>query len=157
MYVGCPFRLGVVKGDSMSPTVTNGSFYLLDRAYYRSHSVQVGDIIVFRHGNDIFTKRVYGAPGETIQLVRYADDGTFEVTTPRWATRVQAMGTLMKRREHRRPACTVVNMGLPSDRCFVVGDNYTGSCDSRQFGPIDTATILGKVVAYSPPTPAAKR
>ena len=98
LYVGCPFRLGVVRGDSMSPTVKNGAFYLLDRAYYRTHPVRPGDIIVFRLGDEVLTKRVYAAPGNTVNLLRYADDGTYEVPRPVDVCRLNKVDAWARRR-----------------------------------------------------------
>jgi signal peptidase I len=150
LYVGCPFRLGVVRGDSMSPTVKNGAFYLMDRAYYRTHPVRPGEIIVFRLGNEVLTKRVYAAPGNTVSLLRFAQDGTYEVPRPVDMGRLNKVDAWARRR-HLRAAVRLVRLQLPEDRCFVLGDNSAGSYDSRQFGPLDTATILGKVVAFTPP------
>src|SRR5438067_13310890 len=71
VYLGCPFRLNVVQGDSMEPTIRNGSLCVLDRTYYANHPLQPGEIITFRQGDENMTKRVYGAPGQTLRLVRY--------------------------------------------------------------------------------------
>src|SRR5207302_8490772 len=78
-----PFRLGVVYGRSMDPTLKPGEFCILDRWYYTRQPVRRGDIIVFRNGDEVLTKRVFARPGDTITLIRYPEDGTYEVPTAR--------------------------------------------------------------------------
>src|SRR2546421_5874110 len=77
VYLGCPFRLEVVRGDSMDPTLHDGAVCVLDRSYYARHSMVPGDVIAFRMGATILTKRVYGAPGQAIQLIRFPFDDTY--------------------------------------------------------------------------------
>jgi len=40
----------------------------------------------------------------------------------------------------------VPRMRLGPDEYFVMGDNRTRSCDSREFGPVDRSQIVGEVV-----------
>src|SRR5947209_2396917 len=83
VYLGCPFRLEVVRGDSMVPTLHNGAVCVLDRSYYATHSMVPGDVIAFRMGDTVMTKRVYGAPGQVIQLVHFPFDNTYSLPEPR--------------------------------------------------------------------------
>src|SRR5947207_2179433 len=82
VYFGSPFRLSVVHGASMEPTLREGDIWLVDRTYYAHHPLVKGEILCFRHGDRMLTKRVYGVPGETLILIHYTDDGTYEIPTP---------------------------------------------------------------------------
>jgi len=135
----CPFRLGVVFGQSMSPTLYPGELCLLDRSFYQRHPVQRGDIVLFVRGRDVMTKRVYGAPGDSLTLLRYLDDGTYEM--PR-----NALDKFLRTYGPWSRYVRLVTLKLGPNECFVLGDNEPRSYDSRQFGPIATSAILGKLV-----------
>jgi signal peptidase I len=139
LYLECPFRLSVVWGQSMSPTIENGAICLLDRDYYQRHELRRGDIVAFRAGSEVLTKRVYGAPGDSITLLAFTDDGTYEIPIPASVPRLRTLAR----------CCTwfrVVDIKLRTDQCFVIGDNADSSYDSRQFGSVAVSSVMGKVV-----------
>jgi signal peptidase I len=146
VYLGCPFRLEVVRGDSMTPTLHDWSVCVLDRSYYATNPMVPGDVIAFRMGDDVLTKRVYGAPGEVIHLVRYPGEGKYIVPSPGMLshTRRFATSTIAAR---FKCVPLLVRLVIPPGKCFVVGDNAAVSEDSRVFGLIDTSTVIGKMVA----------
>ena len=42
---------------------------------------------------------------------------------------------------------------IPKGSYYVLGDNRAGSCDSRAWGPLPRANIVGRVIAtYWPPS-----
>ena len=138
-YFVCPFRLGVVWGRSMAPTFRSGEICLLDRNYYQGHPLGKGEVIVFREGDEVMTKRIYAAPGDRLVLIRY-NDGTSELprgTDPERLRRVFA----------RSRAVRVVTLRIPAEHCFVLGDNRAASRDSRHFGLVPKSAIIGKLVS----------
>jgi signal peptidase I len=65
------YTLGTVDGSSMLPTFENGESVAIDKAVYRLHPPQRGDIIVFHHPMDpnrYLIKRVIGVVGDTIEI-----------------------------------------------------------------------------------------
>jgi signal peptidase I len=139
-YFVCPFRLGVVWGHSMDPTFHHGEICLLDRAYYRRNPMRKGEVIVFRHAGETLTKRVYGAPGDTLTLLWYPDDGSYDIPATMSPRRLQAFT-----RHHI--FSRLIYLTVPSDKCFVLGDNPSVSCDSREFGLVDRSAVIGKMVS----------
>ncbi|MGV3719953.1 MAG: signal peptidase I [Actinomycetota bacterium] len=148
-----PFKLGVVSGVSMSPTMKNGSFYLMDRSYFRTDSINRDDIVVFKHDNASFIKRVVAVPGDTIYLVRYSSGGQDELVL---AWQLARLRRAINQSPWKRGMKLVASQLGPGEY-FVVGDNLPGSEDSRLFGPIPSDAIQGKVLFAPPPPSEAPR
>jgi signal peptidase I len=52
----------------------------------------------------------------------------------------------------RRDSETIAPIRIQADHYFMMGDNRSGSCDSRKWGTVDRHSLIGKVVAtYWPP------
>ena len=81
-----------------------------------------------------------GAPGEQLQLVAYPDDGTYEVPAPVDQKHLDYVNTRLK-------CVRLVELTVPDDKLFVLGDNSTMSYDSRQFGFVDRDWLIGKMVS----------
>jgi signal peptidase I len=62
------FRLTIVVGDSMLPTLKSGDVLLLDRRAYQSSEPQRGDIVVARYAAKLIVKRIVGLPGEELEV-----------------------------------------------------------------------------------------
>jgi signal peptidase I len=87
--------------------------------------VSVGDVVVVQHPDRIGTvcKRVLGLPGDV-------------VTKP--STRKKATQRLQRRRSGL--------MVIPDGHIWVEGDNPWNSSDSRNYGPVPAAMIVGRVL-----------
>ncbi len=138
-----------IPSGSMLETLHINDRVLVNKLSYRLHDVNRGDVIVFEKPplasgdiNDLI-KRVVALPGETLTLV----NGDVYIN----GTRLSEPYTLGKPSVSERdviPNCA----GTPGpDRCtvpagfiFVMGDNRTGSSDSRTFGPIEESSIVGR-------------
>ena len=134
------FRVVVVSGSSMLPTLVSGDrLLLLSTPLY--HTPSYGDIIVaskdsFEDGEPII-KRVIAVEGQTVDI----DFSTGTVYVDGVALNEPYINNLTTLREG-------VNFPLVvEDGCvFVLGDNRGRSQDSRspQIGQIDKREILGK-------------
>ena len=123
---------------SMFPTLDEGDRVLVNKLSYKMHDVNRGDMIVFDRpegspDSDIkdLIKRVIGLPGETIE----ARDGVVYIDGVRLDEPYLEDGV----RTDNLPPTEV-----PAGHIFVMGDNRTGSSDSRVFGPVDEDTIDGR-------------
>ena len=150
-----------VPTESMKPTIMVGDHFFLDklafpanfpasvRPYLPRRSVNRGDIVAFRSpvdGNIPFVKRVIGMPGDTV-LVRdkdlyvngkileepykiHVDSVTYEEDP--WTP------DELKVRDNYGPTT------VPADSFFVMGDNRDNSNDSRYWGTVPEANLVGK-------------
>ncbi len=135
LFVAKPF---IVSGASMEPTFDTGEYLIVDELTYHLGNPHRGDVIVFKYPKDptqYFIKRVIGLPGETVRI----EDGKVSIT--------KADGTTLNREE-----TYIKNIGngsdmqvtLPPDQFFVLGDNRPESSDSRYWGLLPRSDIVGR-------------
>lgn len=131
----------VVRGQSMEPTLHDNERVIVEKISYRlTGGPHRGDVVVLRLDGprDMLIKRVVALPGETVavQSGQVFVDG-MPLTEP-WAVRQGGPDY----------PPTVV----PEGHVFVLGDNRGHSNDSRSFGPVPLANIIGHAVfVYWPP------
>lgn len=135
-----PFRPVVVVGSSMRPTLSDRQMTLVDARAYSDEPVCAGDVVVFRWRGKAYVKRVAAVGGARVPLARL--DGDF--------TLVPRLGELawMRRYAVRHPErLRLAYTRVPRGTVYVLGDNQTASIDSRHFGPVPIAAIVGRVLA----------
>ncbi len=142
-----------IPSGSMLPTLQIGDRIIVDKVSYHLHSIQRGDIVVFKRPPlepQDFTdlvKRVVGLPGETISTSggQVYIDGRL-LSEPWLPKGPQSYTTAIPGDPH--PQFDMPGpVKIPPGEYFVMGDNRTDSQDSRWFGPIPRSLIVGKVVA----------
>lgn len=136
----------VVSGDSMQDTLQNDESLLVDKISYRFTDPKRYDIIVFypkgRDVEEYYVKRIYGLPGETIQIK--GDDiyiNGSKIDDPYAKDSMDSAGIA------KEPYT------LADDEYFVLGDHRSVSIDSRIMpddplegpGPVKFENIAGKV------------
>jgi signal peptidase I len=134
-------RTPQVDGLSMEPRVHAGEFVLINTLAYRFGPPRRGDVVAFKHEGptpETYIKRVVGLPGERIEVRA----GT--VTIDGRALAEPYVGFP----DHRNaPAVTV-----PAGTFYVLGDNRADSDDSRNWGVVRDADLVGKaLVGIWPP------
>lgn len=158
-----------VDGESMSPSLANGQYLLVNKAIffhfdlnalrnilpgqdrqgkdevYLFHPPQRGDIIVFDpplRSDKPYVKRVIGLPGDRIAV---RDN------------KVYVNGTGIDENYISAPPRYTypLNGGefiVPAGSIFVLGDNRNNSSDSHVFGQVPLDNVIGKaIVSYWPP------
>ncbi len=159
-----PARTLRVDSGSMRPTLAIGQIVRVDTGAYASAVPRIGDIVAFHapagatgptplcgaaqvpgqvcaqptpsESGQIFIKRVVAGPGDTISVLGGA---------------VVRNGTVQ--REPFVVACAAgvacnfpLPIQVPAGEWFLMGDDRGASDDSRYWGPVPTAWIVGRVV-----------
>jgi len=136
-----PYRLTLVSGPSMTPTIADGTLLLVDRSYYSHRPIQRGDIVTFHYGREIYLKRVYGLPGdEIIQL--HTPGAPDTIVLPDQVARVEHSVI------RRQPGAALLRVKVPAGRLYLLGDGGMLSRDSRDFGTVAQAAVTGKVISW---------
>jgi len=145
-----PYR---IPSPSMVDTLRPGDRVLVNRVVYHLDEVKHGDIVVFRYPLDtsvVFIKRVVGLPGDELvardgrlwrngeELVEpyvHTTNGRTDPTEPAGAVE----GTTMS-----DPWSLAEPYTVPPGTYFMMGDNRTDSDDSRVWGPVPEANLIGE-------------
>ncbi|MEY4386032.1 MAG: signal peptidase [Verrucomicrobiota bacterium] len=134
------FQTVIVDGDSMNPTLRNLQSFVMNRVELYFREPQWGDIVVIKDPEDggLSIKRIVAVAGQTVQLTGGA---------------VMVNGLRLKE-NYLRPGTKTFSYRVydgekfdcAKGQFFVLGDNRGNSADSRVYGPVPRANILGVVV-----------
>jgi len=132
-----------VKGDSMSQTINDGDYVIINRLAYSFSEPKRGDIVVVRprDSSKKILKRIIGLPGERIVF----EKDKIVIKEDR-----DDSGKILKE-EYIKGNSTKNNgeafyEAIDPLEYFVLGDNRDVSIDSRQLGQVDKWSIKGKVI-----------
>jgi signal peptidase I len=160
-WVVNPYR---IPSSSMEPTLhcakpANGcearfsDRVLANRLIYRFRDPERGEIIVFETppaarlrcgAGGTFVKRLIGLPGDRLELPN--EGGLSYVYINGKKLDEPYIGK--NRRDTRGPE----TFPVPQGQYFMMGDNRSQSCDSREWGTVPRKNLIGKVFAtYWPP------
>lgn len=135
LVFGVLLGVAVVKGDSMSPALEGGDVFLFQRI---GADYQTGDIVLVRTDGDTESvKRIVALPGQTVEI----REATGEVLVD---------GEVLL--EPYIFEDTYVKEGvdypltLGEDEYFVLGDSRENSRDSRNYGPVRSDQLDGKLL-----------
>jgi signal peptidase I len=135
------FLLGsiTVVGKSMHPTLHDSDCYLLNRWILRVREPRFAELIVLRDPvEDILAvKRVVGCPGDSVCF----KGGAVYVNGLKLCEPYLPSGT--KTYTQRSSNCS---FKCGPNQYFVLGDNRSNSADSRMYGPVARARLLGLVI-----------
>lgn len=143
-YLVQPF---VVEGSSMEPNFQNAEYLLVNKLSYRMAAPQRGDVIVFHPPNIPslnYIKRVIAVPGDKIEIV----NGEIKVNGSKLdEPYIPAEKTLVRNSEAAN-----LKQTMGEDQYFVLGDNREHSSDSREWGGVPMANIIGRawLVVFPP-------
>jgi signal peptidase I len=156
-YVVNPYR---IPSSSMEPTLhcarpligCEARFsdrVLANRFIYRFRDPKRGEIVVFKTparaaaqcgAGGTFVKRLVALPGDRFRI----ENGFVYVN----GRRLEESYVVSDRRD----TDTLPERVIPKDRYVMLGDNRTQSCDSRRWGYVPRANLIGPVFAvYWPP------
>lgn len=147
MFLLRPFQ---VNGDSMFPNFKNTEYVLTNLITLRFHKPVQGDVIVFKappEPDKDFIKRVIGLPGDTIMVQNgdvYVNGNKFDQSSFLQPDVKTYGGSFLKDGD---------TVTVPAGEYFVMGDNRPYSSDSREWGFVPEANIIGEsMLVYWPIT-----
>ena len=129
----------------MDTTLATGDRVFVNKLSYRLHDPNRGDVVVLHqisgtNERDLI-KRVIALPGETIEMtnceVRITEEGATE-------SRVLSEPYLDFDVISSTCGGDFEPVSVPADHVFVMGDNRSGSQDSRNLGPIAESDLVGR-------------
>jgi len=142
-FIAQPFK---VQQVSMERTLEPEQYVLVDKLTPRFDAYKRGDIVVFdpppnwvQANGQPYIKRVIGVGGDTVELKGgkvlvngtalvepyvYQEDGKAQPTDPL----LPGTGKWV----------------IPTGQLFLMGDHRSNSADSREFGPVDIAKVIGR-------------
>ena len=137
-----------VDGNSMAKTLEQGDQIV----YEKFTAIKRFDVIIFKEPDgSIYIKRVIGMPGEN---VRYRDDQLFidgEVVKEDFLGHAKFKRSSDHYTTNFDSADLLGTEKISPDAYFVLGDNRRLSKDSRSFGEVKEADVIGKgVLVYYP-------
>jgi len=148
-FVADPF---IVSGESMDFTFANNQYLIVDQLSYHFENPARGDVIIFRYPKDpslFFIKRVIGLPGETVSInggIVTIYNAQHPLTGPGLTLDEPYISA-----EHRSYDTLTTTLG--AGQYFVMGDNRNESSDSRIWGPVPRANIVGRPILRLLPLP----
>ena len=143
VILNCFARYSPVNGASMNETLQHEDILILSDLFYTPDN---GDIIVFESQqtgyDEPYVKRVIATEGQVVDYDPDTGRVTVDGAEPEWEQYATHKGT--KRSFYM--AEIAYPYTVPEGHVFVMGDNRWNSKDSRDIGPVDVRTILGRVV-----------
>lgn len=125
LLINQQFSYYVVHGDSMLNTYHEGQLVFVDKWADPSNF----DVIVSHFQDTFIIKRVIGVPGDCVAIRRNHLYLNGELIDERYVTLDHSMDDM--------------EIDVPEENYFVMGDNRDVSLDSRDFGTIDRSMIVG--------------
>ena len=130
MYYITANRFKVI-GQSMEPVINDGEQVFITKMYYKLNKIERNDIIGLYNNQKIEIKRIIGMPEDRLlinqsSLVR---------------NEIEIINTSNIQHEIQNK-----DIILRNEEFFVLGENYSKSVDSRNYGPIKKNQIIGKVL-----------
>ncbi len=135
-FVAQPYQ---VEQQSMENTLLPNQYVLVDKLTPRFDSYKRGDIVVFtppgqEPGSTPYIKRVIGLPGDVVDL----RNGHVFINGQEISEPYVYPGQVTE------PLNGQSHWVVPPGSLFVMGDHRENSSDSRVFGPVPIANVIGR-------------
>lgn len=143
LYLMFTYVLANIKNDdeSMSDTINESAYVIVNRLAYEKHDPQRGEIIVIEKDDIRYIRRIVGMPGDTIEFKKDSSDIVIN-------SHVLSESYVV----NNTVSSSDVTVTVPDDCYYVLGDNRDNSVDSRYWEEpfISKEDIVGKVLfSYS--------
>lgn len=137
-YVIRPF---IVSGTSMDPIIKNAQYLLIDQVSYRfGNGPTRGDVVIFKappEPSKYYIKRIIGIPGDTVTV----NAGKITIRNEAHPDGFILDDSFITHHSNDMTTTTVTD-----GHYFVMGDNRSGSYDSRAWGLLPKENIQGRAL-----------
>ena len=162
-----------VPSISMYPTIRFNEKVLVNKIVYRREPIRRGDVAVYVHPNKRHVhnvKRIVALPGDTFEIkndelfindikVQRSKVGDSDITDNKKLTGeifqetvdsgtyqilMSPVDQTLQGKEKDKATPNFPKTTIPNGHCFALGDNRNYSWDSRHYGPIPLATVVGR-------------
>lgn len=136
-YIAQPF---IVDGESSAPNFHTGHYLIIDEISYRFREPARGEVIVLRYPlqpSRFFLKRIIALPGERV-VIKDGKVTIYNSENQKGFTLTEPYLT-----QATFPAGPYRDVTLKEEEYFVMGDNRSGSDDSRMWGVLPRKNIVG--------------
>jgi signal peptidase I len=133
-----------IDGTSMVPTLQDRQFVLVDKVTYMFSEPQRGDVIVFEYPKnhlENYIKRIIGVPGDKVVVDKEGHATVNGVALKETYIADSCKDSPISCIEYPKTEDPTV---VPPNTFFVMGDNRGFSSDSRMWGIVKKAEIIGK-------------
>jgi signal peptidase I len=143
-FIAQPYK---VQQLSMEKTLEPEQYVLVDKLTPRFDAYNRGDIVVFDppadwgDSNTPFIKRVIGEPGDRVEI---RDDGLVYVNGVELDEPYLYSDEVGGRPQPTTSPLEESTWTVPKDELFLMGDHRENSADSRTFGPVPMARVIGR-------------
>ena len=132
-----PFKIVVVKGDSMLPNLKNNQVLLA----VKTNNFSVDDIVVAKNDySETIIKRIKFVDNDVYYYVLGLHSEKVEI----YDEHVVAMALKYYKGNDQY---LVMKQIVPRNHVYLLGDNIDNSDDSRRFGPVEKKDIMYKVIS----------
>jgi len=142
-FVAQPYK---VQQQSMEHTLEPDQYVLVDKLTPRFDTYKRGDIVVFTPPADWiqedgtpFIKRIIGVGGDTVDI----RDGDVFIN----GTKIDEKYIYAQPADPAQPTTVPGDESrwvIPDGELFLMGDHRSNSADSRTFGPVPLASVIGR-------------
>ena len=149
---GCDIydKTETVNGTSLAPFIVNGTTVTAAYNYYHCHTVQRGDIVLYKYSGDKnpLIKIVQGIPGDTFSLQPSGSGWHMLINGAVLANKENIPYVFDAQKKKMLDLYVTDYQGkIPASAYLILGDNPAGTLDSSAFGLVGREDLLAKVTA----------
>lgn len=146
------YAVYTVPQGSMSPTLQPGDRFLVNKRIVRETPLERGDVVIYRVTHEgarkNFVKRVIGLPGDVVEVrggrvLLNGRELAYEGDGPLLAESIDSRSWRISIDDPRAEGVDHPPVTVPPGCCWVLGDNRSGSLDSRKMGPVPLVDVVG--------------